>query len=96
MRSIVFIHGLTGGWEKTWTDKSTSESCFWPKELLPEDLPEARIFTYGYDAKVADFFERVSQSRIGDHAKTLANDLANMRSRTGTVRDSRREHRTLL
>jgi hypothetical protein len=29
-----------------------SKKCFWPRDLLPLDLPEARILTYGYDADV--------------------------------------------
>lgn len=81
--SIVFVHGLTGDREKTWTHQTTA--CFWPEALLPSDLPNARIFTYGYDADVAHFFSQASQSRIGDHAKTLLSDLARIRERTETV-----------
>ncbi|KAK3708301.1 hypothetical protein LTR37_011566 [Vermiconidia calcicola] len=79
---VIFVHGLTGDREKTWTHQSTSR--FWPEELLPTDLPDARIFTYGYDADVAHFFSRVSQSRIGDHAQTLLNSVAHVRERTET------------
>ena len=81
--SIVFVHGLTGNRERTWTHPSTS--CFWPSELLPSDLPDARIFTYGYDADVAHFFSAASQSRIGDHAQTLLSSLGHVRERTETV-----------
>ena len=81
--SVVFVHGLTGDREKTWTHQSTS--CLWPEELLPLDLPEARIFTYGYDADVAHFFSAASQSRIGNHAQTLLGSLAQVRERSGTA-----------
>ncbi|KAK5735516.1 hypothetical protein LTR17_008049 [Elasticomyces elasticus] len=80
---VVFVHGLTGDRERTWTDPSSS--CFWPQELLPSDLPNARIFTYGYDADVAHFFSAASQSRIKDHANTLLGSLAHVRERSETV-----------
>lgn len=53
--------------------------------LLPRDLPNARILTYGYDADIVHFWSMASQSRIGNHAQTLVNALAPMRERTGTV-----------
>lgn len=84
--SIVFVHGLTGDREKTWTHRSTS--CFWPEKLLPADVPDARIFTYGYDADVAHFFSPASRSRIGDHAKTLLSELARARERSETARST--------
>lgn len=35
------------------TDRTPGpKKCFWPRDLLPLDLPEARILTYGYDADV--------------------------------------------
>ena len=43
---IVFIHGLNGDPFKTWTN---NEDCFWPEWLLT-DLPEADLWTVGYDA----------------------------------------------
>lgn len=85
LHSIVFVHGLTGGRESTWTDRSTG--CFWPEDtkFLPSEIPSARIFTYGYDADVMHFDKQVSQSRIGNHAQTLLADLTQMRRRTDTV-----------
>ncbi|OBT47076.1 hypothetical protein VE00_03064 [Pseudogymnoascus sp. WSF 3629] len=55
---IIFLHGLTGHREKTWT--ATGEDEPWPKSLLPKDLPTARIITYGYDANV------VNLTRVAD------------------------------
>ena len=82
--SIVFVHGLTGSREKTWTHPYTS--CFWPELLLFLDIPDARIFTYGYDADVAHFFSQASKSRIGDHAKSLMSELARTRELSDTVK----------
>ncbi|KAK3937091.1 hypothetical protein QBC46DRAFT_344910 [Diplogelasinospora grovesii] len=48
---IVFVHGLTGDREITWTARGASEP--WPKALLPAELPTARVLTFGYDAYVA-------------------------------------------
>ena len=44
---IVFVHGLNGSPRHTWC--SADETVFWPAELLPQEFPSARIFTYGYD-----------------------------------------------
>jgi pimeloyl-ACP methyl ester carboxylesterase len=80
--SIVFIHGLTGNRESTWTEKSSR--VFWPEELLKHDVPRTRILTFGYDADVAHFWTQSSQNRIGDHALNLVNALAQLRERSDT------------
>jgi len=49
------------------------------------DLPNARIFTYGYDVDVTDFLSQASQSRIHDHAQTLLGRLAQRRDQTETA-----------
>ncbi|KAL8734453.1 MAG: hypothetical protein Q9181_003191 [Wetmoreana brouardii] len=49
---ICFVHGLRGGRVATWTSKNV---C-WPKDLLPADIPDARILSFGYDAKVVQFW----------------------------------------
>lgn len=80
---VILVHGLTGNRENTWTDKNSG--VFWPEKLLPDDLPKARIFTYGYDADILHFWEMSSQSRIGNHAQTLLNTLSQVRERGETV-----------
>ena len=79
--SIVFVHGLTGNRENTWTCNST----LWPETLLPQEIPEARILAFGYDADVVNFWLPAGQNRIGNHAQNLAQSLANLRDRTETV-----------
>ncbi|KAI1755436.1 hypothetical protein F4782DRAFT_488567 [Xylaria castorea] len=74
---IVFIHGLTGDRERTWTAKNVSEP--WPKTLLASKLPTTRILTFGYDAYVADWKSVVSQNRIANHAYNLLTSLAHYR-----------------
>ncbi|KAM3533698.1 hypothetical protein MY4038_003013 [Beauveria bassiana] len=44
---IIALHGLNGHREKTWTARN---GVHWLRDLLPEDLPQARILCWGYDA----------------------------------------------
>lgn len=81
--SIVFVHGLTGHREATWTAQGASEP--WPKTLLPSTLPTARVLTFGYDADVADWQGLVSQNFIGNHAWNLLTSLSSYREKDNTV-----------
>lgn len=81
--SIIFVHGLTGDREKTWTAKGSSTP--WPQTLLPSKVPNARVLTFGYDAYVADWRGVVSKSRIGDHSMNLLAAVATFREDDDTV-----------
>ncbi|RSL64198.1 hypothetical protein CEP53_004146 [Fusarium sp. AF-6] len=70
---IVFIHGLKGDCEKTWTAKTEVQP--WPKVFLPLEVPDCRVLTYGYDAGVVES----SKNRVSDHAHTLLTSLASHR-----------------
>ena len=61
--------------------ESGSGSVFWPQELLPSVTPDARIFTFGYDADVDGFFTSASKNTIYQHAQSLLSDIADMRQR---------------
>ncbi|KAM7190487.1 hypothetical protein V8F33_009470 [Rhypophila sp. PSN 637] len=50
---IVFVHGLTGNRDNTWTARDSTEP--WPRTLLPSVLTTARVLMFGYDAYVADW-----------------------------------------
>ncbi|KAF2867590.1 hypothetical protein BDV95DRAFT_449270, partial [Massariosphaeria phaeospora] len=58
---------------ETWTHDNGK---FWPSDFLPEDIPEARIFVYGYNSNVA---KEVSEARIKDHANVLLDRLQRKR-----------------
>ncbi|THC94020.1 hypothetical protein EYZ11_006492 [Aspergillus tanneri] len=73
---ICFIHGLTGDRDNTWT--AHGHSTPWPKTLLPPNLYQARIITYGYDAYIARK-SVASSNRLIDHAINLLNDLTDDR-----------------
>ena len=77
----MFVHGLNGHWENTWCAEGHAEP--WPKTLLPKDIADARIMTYGYDATVVNwkqFLGKVSVNRIKQHAENLLETLAVYRS----------------
>lgn len=52
--SIIAVHGLGGGWQKTWTAKNGS---MWLRDFLPQQLDavglKARTWSYGYDSRTA-------------------------------------------
>lgn len=80
LASIVAVHGLNGHREKTWT---ASNNVLWLRDLLPQRLNNARVFTWGYDANTHSA-SRVTAQYLYDHATTLVSDLALERQLTGT------------
>ena len=68
---IVAIHGLGGHPRDSWMDKESNIA--WLEDFLPEDLPNTRVFTYGYNANVMC---SKSIAEIDDWAKTLLKDLS--------------------
>ena len=58
---------------KTGEDASSdSESIFWPEKLLPRDIPNARIFTYGYNTGViGGLLKGPDMSNVSQHANDL-------------------------
>jgi hypothetical protein len=46
---IIAIHGINGGAYSTWTHKN---GLFWLGDLLTEEFPGARIYSFAYAAKV--------------------------------------------
>ena len=49
-----------------------NKAVFWPKDFLPEDCPDCRILTWGYDSHVSRFLGGpANQNSFFDHAKNL-------------------------
>lgn len=80
---MVFVHGLTGGRESTWTE--TKSKVFWPKDLLHHEIPNARIMTFGYDADIVNILTPASSNNIRNHGQALAHELGLKRKRSKTV-----------
>ncbi|KAG8840603.1 hypothetical protein FRB91_005902 [Serendipita sp. 411] len=72
---IVAIHGLDGHREQSWT---AEDGTIWLKDLLPNEIPNARIISYGYDADTHSF-SRTSTQTIFRHAEAFAEDLSRLR-----------------
>jgi hypothetical protein len=45
------------------------------KDLLPSNLTQARILSFGYNAAVTAFLGKTSSDRIMQHAQTLIAEL---------------------
>lgn len=69
-------HTAHGNNEQVETDP---DSVFWPQALLPSVIPDARIFTWGYDADIDGFLSTASQNTVHQHAINLLSDLADLR-----------------
>ncbi|KAI0401115.1 Alpha/Beta hydrolase protein [Xylaria palmicola] len=78
---LVFVHGITGHRDRTWSADQNSEP--WPKLMVPNRIPEARILTFGYDASVIGFWRGISGNAIGDHSNNLLSALSSLRSEAG-------------
>ncbi|TFB01532.1 putative transporter AQR1, partial [Trichoderma ghanense] len=70
---IVFVHGLGGHSQKTWT-KNHDPGLFWPEIWLPfePDVGKARILTFGYEAS---WRGGAGISGITDFAKELLYEM---------------------
>ena len=77
--SVVAVHGLGGDLYRTWATGDSQRQILWLSQLLPNELPGARIFSFGYES--APTFSR-SVTGINDSATTL---LHHLKSVTGQV-----------
>lgn len=76
---IVAVHGLQGDAFKTWEHENGSN---WLRDFLPEDVPSARIMTFGYESTVA--FSK-SVAKIEDKSLELLNSLSSKRDEPDTT-----------
>jgi hypothetical protein len=78
--NIVFVHGLGGTSQMTWS-KSGDPELFWPRKFLPleQDICQARILTFGYNASV--YSKGESSMTILDFAKNLLHSLKHAKTK---------------
>jgi hypothetical protein len=58
-------------------DASEQSDIYWPYHLLPEDCPNTRIFTWGYDSDISKFFSgSANKNNIFAHSRDLLEDLS--------------------
>jgi hypothetical protein len=74
---IVAIHGLNGHYMKTWQSTTSSgDGVLWLRDILPHQIPQARIMSYGYDSSVV--FSKSTED-ISTFADGLLEDLVSRR-----------------
>lgn len=76
--SIVAVHGLHGNREKTWT---ADNDVLWLQALLPKEIPNARVLTYGYDSRTRSS-EHLTHQTLYGHSMSLISALSLYRRRT--------------
>lgn len=61
---------------KSGTGSSSSSTVFWPEEYLVPDIPQACVWTYGYDADVVGgLFQAKNKNSVSQHGRDLAAGL---------------------
>ena len=46
---MIFMHGLGGSWDETWSHTKKDRASFWPA-WLAEDLPHLAVHSLAYEA----------------------------------------------
>jgi len=59
---------------------SGNDPTFWPRDLLPEDVPHARIISYGYESEVIKMFAPSNKNNILWHGQNLLAEVQRVRS----------------
>ena len=53
--------------------EKSSNKLFWPDEYLTQDIPEARVWTYGYNADaIGGLFEASGKNSVSQHGRDFA------------------------
>ncbi|OGE56876.1 hypothetical protein PENARI_c002G02290 [Penicillium arizonense] len=76
---LVAVHGLGGHRERSWT---AANGVNWLRDLLPVDIPNARVVSWGYHTSNGGEDSGASHHEV---SKKLALDLWDLRSSTSTT-----------
>ncbi|KFX95842.1 hypothetical protein O988_05597 [Pseudogymnoascus sp. VKM F-3808] len=77
---IIFVHGIGGGPEETWSNKVLEQEIFWPRDFLPSEFPQARILTWGYEYKVSGTPKTLDLELYYPITENLLSDLYSIRT----------------
>ncbi|KAM7184408.1 hypothetical protein V8F20_012231 [Naviculisporaceae sp. PSN 640] len=83
---VIAVHGLNGHRERTWS--TTASRVNWLSSILPKEIPEVRILTYGYNSRThaTHGSEKLIAESLYEHGKTLLEQLHEFRRNTKTER----------
>ncbi|KAI1859909.1 uncharacterized protein JN550_011828 [Neoarthrinium moseri] len=81
LSSVVFVHGFLGHPKKTWAAPGdrTTPPTYWPREKVPQSLPQARVWAFGYDTKLSHPLRSGSQNTVYGEGKELVAILDDVR-----------------
>jgi hypothetical protein len=63
-------------------EETQGNAVFWPKDLLSEDFPRARVMTFGYDTSITKGYRPAHQGNIFSHARDLLYTLEQKRRKS--------------
>ena len=67
-------------WSVRRNDKEGPGVC-WPADLIPQDFPQLRVLTYGYDSKITGYYaSSTGKNGIFESGNSLLNALSQMRT----------------
>jgi len=72
------------------TNEERPKKLFWPDEYLTQDISEARVWTYGYNADaIGGLFEANNKNSVSQHGRDFAARFEReIQNEVGTVNDS--------
>jgi len=73
---VISITGLAGHAFGSWKHRETHQ--MWLKDLLPRDVKNIRIMSYGYDSSLLG--QSKAESKLLDFQRLLIQDIENARS----------------
>jgi len=76
--SVIAVTGLAGHAFGSWMSRKTNK--MWLKDLLPYDIRNIRIMSYGYDGQLA--VQGKSDNRLLDYQRLFVQDIENARRAT--------------
>jgi hypothetical protein len=73
---------VLGNVDEERNQEAEAKEVFWPRDLLKEDFPLARIMTFGYNTNITQGYEAANQGNIFSHARDLLYGLEAKRRQT--------------